>query len=244
MDVIKKIGNNNVQLIRDGIVITTFLADSFAVAERTDYVTIITNSLPVYSIPLNRYYSIEGPYETVAFNPRGMTSAILATVLMEQVFAPSFKNPNLGKVSWGDTEYTESAPFNVGTSFIPLPNNGAIFENISAPKVGDNWYQGGRIIPDNPNKDGFLARFSMQGNPTTNNRSVFLKIEIGLSKPISEAAYRFPVNASVDKPITLLMFFYAGALFYANGGEVLIKTDGNVGIYDIELLLHKIEEGR
>lgn len=149
----------------------------------------------------------------------------------------------LGAVLFTDNQYTQAVPFTItGGTPVQIPNNKNGFINLSAPdsmvNIIDNT---GRFTPLNGNNDSYGIRINCQCDPNTNNRALFLEVDIGSGTPviIYGTTTRLAANRNTVSPISFWIPAFCGALFLANGGSFKIDTDdSSADIYNIS---HYIE---
>lgn len=158
-------------------------------------------------------------------------------------------NADLGAIQFSDNQYTSVSPFtSVSNTIFQLPNNKGVILNNSAPELATDWIDNtGKITPDNGNGDSYMARINFVVVPKLFKGLFYLKnsfLDVRLNIGGSQGNIwgddsRKALNVAEENFISLVIPFYAGSTFFANGGILNITTTSNCEFYDISYIIQK-----
>lgn len=148
----------------------------------------------------------------------------------------STSDPNLGFALFTDTVNDINNPQQItaGNPQVLTIVAGAPFVvgGANFTPVGASLWSGNAMRPFNGNSDSYLVRLTFIVNPSGNNQSIFVKMDIGTGALIHDETISLPANRNTLSPETIKMDLFAGANFFANGGQIIIDGDGNFDIYN------------
>lgn len=158
-------------------------------------------------------------------------------------------NKMIGWQRVADTQYTESAPFSVGSGVtVTLPNNAGEEINSQMPDGVLSFYDSAtsKITPENDlDKMVFTIRFKAK-NSAANGAYLQFGIDIGGTfGVIFEESKVFVKGANTEQSFNFVSPGYTGSTFLANGGEIKITSVGGTSsIYDIEYQIERTKRAQ
>lgn len=154
--------------------------------------------------------------------------------------------PNLytGWAQYSDTQYTDIATFDiVADTDTILPNNAGLIIDSQKPADVTTFYDG-TVITGRAG-DGLGFTFDCSVIPTVGASFVEFWVDIGGGlDPIYRRIISFPKGAGVVRPISFTVSAYTLGTWEANGGTIYTRSDGDVSIYDIRYVLHRLHKAR
>lgn len=154
-----------------------------------------------------------------------------------------------GYAVYDDTQYTVSNPLVVGAgTTINLPNNAGVVINDQLPAGVATFYDGTRIVSDDPRAAYILrVNFTILNSSQTGATSIVVDISAAGDGSIAilNRSSTLVRGANTAQPSSFSELFFSRETFVANGAIVKFESlVGTSSIYDIRYTISKTHKGR
>lgn len=162
-------------------------------------------------------------------------------------FVIELKN-RTGGAQYADDIYSDLEPFTITQGQrVKLTCNSAtvINNNIPSDFTSGMWDSTANKLLAVNNKDIFLLELRFKARNSVNNGYFDIEIDIGGAVgSISNITQNFTRSADTEQSFKPVLKYFSGTTFIANGGDIYIDAvNGNLEIYDIEILPTRIHKG-
>lgn len=156
-----------------------------------------------------------------------------------------------GYADYRDTQYTPASPFPIlANTPTPLPNNAGNTYDVQKPLDVDTFYDG--TVITGRDGDGLALTFDFKAVPTaagTTEIKIYIDITAGTGIPENLAnlyprLITFNKGVGVAKDINFTVLGYTRDTWEANGGIVMVETNGTCNVYDIRYVTTRTHKAR
>lgn len=145
-------------------------------------------------------------------------------------------DPNLGFALFTDTVNDINNPQQItaGTPQVLtiVPSTPFVVGGADFLPVGASLWVSNSIRPLNGNNDTYKIRLTFKVDPLRNNQDINVKLDIVTGVLIHEQTIALAANRNTVSAETVLMDVFAGANFFANGGQIMIDGSNDFIIYE------------
>ncbi len=178
----------------------------------------------------------------VVYHDSSTGEGIVGSITKDELGLPLV--PQTGWGDYADTEYTSVSPF-VPTvdTWVPLPNNALAGPRSQEPD-GIEFYTDGKIT--GRNGDAILITAELTATPTSSTET-FLDIAINIGGAIGRIypqTLSFPKGQGQARNLHFTVGAYTLDTWEANGGQVEVRTNAGVNIYNIRYVITRTHEAR
>lgn len=156
----------------------------------------------------------------------------------------SLRPSDAGWAVYNDTVYTPLNLLTILTSTtIDLPNNAGSVLNSKLPAGNSDWYDGVKLRPHAADEYYILAVRFMAAPSIGSVANLDFGIDLGGTQGVQfEQQLTFPKGAGVFRPFSIVIPFYTGVTFLANGGTVKLSATagGNITVHTIQYQIAKL----
>lgn len=154
-----------------------------------------------------------------------------------------------GGASYFDETYEIGSPLVIeeGVRTKLTCDNGTIVDgNLPFDFSGGMWNATTNKLVAINEKDRIILEIRFKASASVNNAFFDVEIDIGGTlNVISAQTNLFSKLAGVEQSFNTLFVYFTGATFIDNGGDIFINPiNGNLNIYDINLVITRIHKGR
>ena len=153
---------------------------------------------------------------------------------------PEDKNV-LGAIQFTDTQYVGVTPLTVPANTpTQLANNKGSVLNISAPSEAVDWCDvTGKLNSNQGDGDSFLTRVTFAVTQSANNQTFTVSLDIGSGGYIWEEKKQLLKSIGSETKINLTIPYYVLAIFFANGGALVLESQQSLEVRDCIYLIQR-----